>query len=545
MLKRLLGPNPRYVLIIGNAGAVLSYVADGRVRGKWTVTDFGDAAVERLTNAIEERRRVPVIVLIDMLEQSYRRTAIPPVGPAARRRVIRRRLNIDYPSDEIKAALPLGEKIGPRGDPVYLFVALPSSPELENWIAFLHSISNPIASLAMLPIESASLADALARAITRPDAGKGKKGKKGETGEKGEKGEWTLLISHQQTGGFRQIVVRRGRLAMTRLTPDSSEGSETAGVIAQELSSTLGYLTRLGYTESDGLDVIVIGPRSLRETLDRSQLPVRSVTVLTPTEAGALLELTNVVDPAGDFGELLYAAWAAGRRKPTVNLAATALGQRQVQVAAARKWVVPALSMSAIMLAAYCGNTVADLWPLRQDVTLASTILEQLQGRLNQMKLEIEQYPDRPKKITISLDIHTRLVAETVDPLPMLRAIGESLGPGHHLKRLIWKTEDARVATTRQVTSGVSQPDSESSPTLGIILTLDLSSVTDPERAIAEANALADRLQQRFTEQRVEVVRPPLDILPSQTFVGSSSEDVPLGSVGELSAEILIKGPAG
>lgn len=542
MLKRLLGPNPRYVLIIGNAGAVLSYVADGRVRGKWTVTDFGDAAVERLTNAIEERRRVPVIVLIDMLEQSYRRTAIPPVGPAARRRVIRRRLNIDYPSDEIKAALPLGERIGPRGDPLYLFVALPSSPELENWIAFLHSISNPIASLAMLPIESASLADALARAITRPDAGKGKKGKKGETGEKGK---WTLLISHQQTGGFRQIVVRRGRLAMTRLTPDSSEGSETAGVIVQELSSTLGYLTRLGYTESDGLDVIVIGPRSLRETLDRGQLPVRSVTVLTPTEAGALLELTNVVDPAGDFGELLYAAWAAGRRKPTINLAATALGQRQVQVATARKWVVPTLSMSAIMLAAYCANTVVDLWPLRQDVALANTILEQLQDRLNPMKLEIEQYPAQSEKITISLDVHTRLVAETVDPLPMLKAIGESLGPGHHLKRLVWKTEDARVATARQGTSGVSQPDSKSSPTLGIILTLDLGSVTDPELAIAEANALADRLQQRFVEQRVEVVRPPLDILPSQTFVGSSSEDVPLGSVGELSAEILIKGPAG
>ncbi len=541
MLKRLLGPNPRYVLIIGNAGAVLSYVAGGRVLGKWTITDFGDAAVERLTNAIEERHRVPVIVLIDMLEQSYRRTAIPPVGPVARGRVIKRRLNIDYPSDEIKAALPLGERIGSRGDPVYLFVALPSSPELENWIAFLHSIRNPIASLAMLPIESASLADALARAITRPDAGKGLKGKKGETGEKGK---WTLLISHQQTGGFRQIVVRRGRLAMTRLTPDPSEGSETAGIIAQELSSTLSYLTRLGYTESDGLDVIVIGPRSLRETLDRGLLPVRSVTMLTPTEAGALIELTNVVDPAGDFGELLYSAWAAGRRKPTINLAATALGQRQVQVATARKWVVPTLSMSAIMLAAYCANTVVDLWPLRQDVALANMILEQLQDRLNPMKLEIEQYPAQSEKITISLDVYTRLVAETVDPLPMLRAIGESLGPGHHLKRLIWKTEDARVATARQGTSGVSQPDSESSPTLGIILTLDLGSVTDPERAIAEANALADRLQQRFAEQRVEVVRPPLDILPSQTFIGSSSEDVPLGSVGELSAEILIKGPA-
>ena len=62
-------------------------------------------------------------------------------------------------------------------------------------------------------------------------------------------------------------------------------------------------------------------------------------------------------------------------------------------------------------------------------------------------------------------------------------------------------------------------------------------------RAIAETNALAERLVAHFTEQRVEIVRPPLDILPSQTLTGFDSDDTP-SSAGEggLSAGISIDG---
>ena len=151
MFDNILGQSRRFVLVIGNAGAVLSYVAAGRVHRRWLINEIDDTSLEEMAKELDKRRRVPLSVLVDVLEQSYRKETIPPVSVLDRRKVLQRRLNIAYPAFDIKAAIRLDEKIGERGDPAYLFVALPSSPELELWIAFLHSVGNPITSVAMLP----------------------------------------------------------------------------------------------------------------------------------------------------------------------------------------------------------------------------------------------------------------------------------------------------------------------------------------------------------------------------------------------------------
>ena len=58
-------------------------------------------------------------------------------------------------------------------------------------------------------------------------------------------------------------------------------------------------------------------------------------------------------------------------------------------------------------------------------------------------------------------------------------------------------------------------------------MAVDLALFRDPDRAIAETIALAERLVAHFTEQTVEIIRPPLDILPTQTLFGADSEDQP------------------
>ncbi len=533
MFDNILGQSRRFVLVIGNAGAVLSYVAAGRVHRRWTIDEIDDASLEELAKALDKRRRVRLSVLVDVLEQSYRKEAIPPVSVLDRPKVLRRRLNIAYPAFDIKAAINLDEKVGERGDLAYLFVALPSSPELELWIAFLHSVSNPITSLALLPIESASLARALARASASPDA---------------RQGEWTILVTHQQTGGFRQIVARGGRLALTRLTPSppaDAPPDEIARTIQQELSATLGYLARLGYTASDGLDVIVIGSESLREGIQGANLPVSRTTVLTPAEAGELVGLAGVDDPAGNFGELLHAAWTAGRRRPALQLAAEALGRRQLQLLQARKWAVGGLSATAAVLAAICIYLFVDQGDLRGDVKSARTTVNGLENEIKQIESKIDTYPNLPKTIIAALNLHKELEAETVDPLESLAAIGASLDSTGRLTGLIWKIEGGGITGGRRARSRARQPGDAPSTIINIVIDVELSGLTDRDRAVAKTNALAKRLRERFTEQKVEVDRPPVDILPTQTFTGSSSETEQAGEPPELSAGITISGPAG
>ena len=241
MLRNLLGAARRFVLVIGNGGALLADVAGGRIGKSWAISDFEDHSLAVIAQALERNRRVPLVVLIDMLEQSYRREAIPPVNVFDRPKVLTRRLGITFPSFDIRAALPLGEVVGQRGDLAYLFVALPSSPELETWIAFLHGIDNPVTSLGLMPIESVGLAAALARAVT---------------GEDDPPVDWTLLISRERTGGIRQIVVRGDKLSITRLTPAPVAASTPA-----DIALAISPFTRFGGShESESRETSGAGP---------------------------------------------------------------------------------------------------------------------------------------------------------------------------------------------------------------------------------------------------------------------------------------------
>ena len=531
MQKALRQRGRRFVLIIGNAGAVLSYIVRGQVYRSWTVPSVDAESLGTISEALDKRRRTSLTVLFDILEQSYRREAIPPVNRMDRAKVLNRRLNIAYPAIDIKAALALNETTGARGDLVYLLVALPSSELLDRWVAFLHAVANPIDRLGLLPIESTGLATALSRAAREADA---------------ELGEWTLLISRERTGGFRQIVVRREKLAMTRLTPGPTgpaDAGQIAATIEQETNSTLGYLTRLGYTPADGLDVVVLGPESMRDAIGASSVPVRSMALLTPAEAGDLLGFAGAGDADEEFADLVHAAWAASQRKPTLQMAAPALGRRQVQIESTRRWVTVGLSAMAVLLATYCGYLGYELWTARDEVALGERIHNQVRAQFDVLKRKIAEYPEQPRMVTTALVLYDNLNAVSLDPVPNLAAIEESLGPDLRLRSLVWESEQLGVVAAPGRRAAKQKKDGLS-PHFELAVSVELASISEPEAAIAATNALAERLKVRFEKNLVQIIRQPLDILPTQTLQGSASETDDSVEQRAFFAEIKISGNA-
>ncbi len=529
MLEKFLGATQRFVLVIGNEGAMLAYVAGGRVEQSWSISDLEEHSFDTFARALDRNRRLPLVVLIDVLEQSYRREAIPPVNMIDRPKVLARRLNIAFPAIDFKAALPLREEVGQRGDFAYLFVGLPTSPELDSWIEFLHSIRNPVTSLALLPIESAGLAAALARAVSS---------------DEDAPVDWTLLISREQTGGIRQIVVRGEKLSITRLTPAPAAASTPADIalaISQEMTSTLGYLTRLGFSANDRLNVVIIGSEAMRGAIEDRPVPGRVTTFLTAAEAASLLGLAEIEDSEDGYGDLLHVAWAAKKRRPSLQMAGEVLGRRQVQMVAARRLVTAGMAMSAAVIAAYCVFLALDLLDAQYRVEMRQSGEARLKFQLGELQRKIDEYPDRPLRVIAALEYHDRLNLQSAAPIPVLAAISDSLGPSIRLKSLSWDSEDVRRAQKKSQNTNQSKEVRE--PGFDVSLAVDLAQFSDADRAIAETNALAERLATHFTEQQVNIVRQPLDILPTQTLVGSDSEYAP-ATAGEsgLSADFTING---
>ena len=277
----------------------------------------------------------------------------------------------------------------------------------------------------------------------------------------------------------------------------------------------------------------------MRGAIEDRPVPGRVTTVLTAADAASLLGLAEIEDDEDGYGDLLHVAWAAKKRRPSLQMAGEVLGRRQIQMVAARKWVVAGMATSAIVLGFYCIDQALDVLSARQVVEMGQSGQARLTLQFDALQSKIDEYPDQPRRIIAALEHYDRLTLQSAAPVPVLAAISDSLGPSIRLKTLSWVSEDVR--TVKKKSQSASQAKEIRAPGFDVDMAVDLALFRDPDRAIAETIALTERLVAHFTEQTVEIVRPPLDILPTQTLVGFDSENQP-ASVGEdgLSADISI-----
>ncbi|PJF38970.1 MAG: hypothetical protein CUN55_15720, partial [Phototrophicales bacterium] len=154
---------------------------------------------------VKKCAKKPVIIVNDMVEQHYRKEKIPKVSPMDRASVVKRRLNITFPNYPIRAALKTKEQDKSAGvGGIYLFAAIPQSEAYKKAIQAVQRSAAPIVGLFLLPIEGITMVSALSQ----------KQAKKAKT-----RSMWTVFIGQHHGGGLRQIVTKRGDLALTRMTP--------------------------------------------------------------------------------------------------------------------------------------------------------------------------------------------------------------------------------------------------------------------------------------------------------------------------------------
>jgi len=193
----------RFVMIVGDEGAVLVRMKGAEVVDRCFAASAEGEDRAELEAMLEEAPRLSVTMLVDVLEQSFVKDTIPPVGMLDEGGVLQRKMRTTFPDARIKGALSLGrDKDSSRRDKRFMFVALPESPVIDAWLAFLREVRNPVAAIALLPVESVGLATRLSADLH----------------EKNRAPDWVVLVTRQRTGGFRQIVVHKGELVFSRLT---------------------------------------------------------------------------------------------------------------------------------------------------------------------------------------------------------------------------------------------------------------------------------------------------------------------------------------
>lgn len=526
-LLLLLGMRDRsnyFVLNIGDEGATLVQLRGGQV----VDAVFAEAAAEEGWDALREmllaEPGAQIIVIADVLEQMFREDTVPKVGIFDRGKIVKRRLDLTFPNDLLKAALPLARQ---RGAPQsVLFTALPLSEHLGAWVKFLDQFPNQVRGFYMLPLEGVGLAKRLAPTT------------EGET-----RRVWRALISQEAASGFRQVFESGDKLVVTRLTqrPGQPLTPEAEGMlIERELRSSISYIKRLGFSDADRLDVVILADPAVCRAVDERDLPATTVTAYTPYQAGILLGLGETGREDSPFADVLLGLWIARKKKKLIALPTPKIFQ-QLRIESITRWsgaATAALTLIAgyyllSLIAAYAAGET-DIAALEKQKLAADT---ELATELDRVK----SYPVPLDELTQVAENEERLASDEVDVVSLMRQLGKALGSNFRATQVEFTITQTPVRGAKSPAPKLTGTPYELHVTVSVI---GGAANADVSWAVEQAKELQARLVTSFPGHDVQALRMPGNSMVNQTLEGTGTltdQDHATGPRKALTAEFIIR----
>ncbi len=420
-------PPSRAVIMMTDEGVCVHRVANGSSEYiesvSWRVSDFE----VRLTEVLQDAKVTSVLILNDAVEQHYRKESILIPTAFDKANIIKRRLNVAFPSYPMRAAIELKEqsvaaskkkedKEVDKGKP-YLFAASPSTETFSRLIRCIRNTDYNLFGYGLLPIESAGMLKVLAQKLA-------------EKRKAPSKAEWTILVGQHRGGGLRQIVVRNSELALTRVTPveEPKEGYSDiwAKDVSRELQATLSYLSRFGYSPDDGLNIIIIGKKEFADVLDGMITVPSNFEALSPFEAAKLLGIKLSFADGDHFSDGLHAAWSG--KKITLDLP---LSSREISdVSGPRKVASIAMILMTCALGGvlYMSSMEAQgLYEDSRNLEVSNTQLAEIERIYQEEIKQKSALGIDVNAITSSLDIDGRIQRQHIDVLGLLKTVSGEL----------------------------------------------------------------------------------------------------------------------
>lgn len=482
------------VLLAGGEGIVL-YAPSGRGIARetsiaWDVPNFEQQLADTLA---AENQSKSVLVLFDGTDQTYRREEIAAkMSFIDRPRFVKRKLEMSYPSYPVRAAREIKPPKGVKGLPSYLFVALPETEQLDRIGTALYESGSPVAGFGLLPAESASLVNEMAHKAF---------------GASGRKSRWAVLVGQHETGGLRQVVVKDGNLALTRLTPTSEAGASGAGWVEEanrEFRATVTYLSRYGFTSEDGLDVMIICGDLEKQFFDVKSMPTQNVRMLNPSEALRMLGVRSTGLDKSNFADVLHAAWAGRKAKLYLPIVVPSIARVQVPRQTAR------LATAALAILA-CGVAWATLQAFWSYSQIQSEIGEKenqkvmLQREYDEEAKIFDGLPVKPEVVKAAMGVKTLLETNTVNLRPILHTLKATLGNDIHLQELNFEHTPGPALSGEKTNVFAAAPDAADRGRVSLTFKFSLPDALALEQKVNRAEQLAVALRTAFPGYNVSI----------------------------------------
>lgn len=472
----------------------------------------------------------PVVIINDMVEQHYRKERLPRVSPMDKQNVLQRKIMVAFPNYPVRAALPLKEKTKRSGKDrkagaAYLFTAMPNSDPYNKTLGASRRSLVPIVGMGLLPIESSDMVKKLSEKLTSKGA---------------KKSAWTVFIGQHHGGGLRQVVVKNGELALTRMTPvteDDTNAQRWAGDVMQEFKATMSYLARFGYDPADGLDVILIANILPGEAFESALDIPCNLYVQTSQEAAKKLGIKLGHQENESHGDVLHVAWIG--KKSTLRLPMKA---KEIDRVSRPRQVATLASVCLLLAVAGQGYQIVDVM---QAVTTNWDDVESLTSKNAQLDLlykkEVKRKEDLGFDIQLiqsSLAVRDHIEKRSINAFDLFYNIALALGRDMRIDHI------TIVRGEENFVPDLLNPDAPPKVPLFVAdMQMTYPSTMDARKGNAEVEKLRTALQTLLKDHTVKITKLLEDYEYSEEVVVETGDAKSESVMQDYVAEIRIEGP--
>lgn len=240
-----------------------------------------------------------------------------------------------------------------------------------------------------------------------------------------------MFIGQHQNGGLRQIVIKDGELALTRITPIVDTDADPdiwAHEAHQEFQATLSYMARFGFAVEDGLDIIVVANPAAGDILGSLIETEANIYAMTASEVAKKLGLSISSYSDQRYADVLHAAWVAKKSKLQLPMQA-----KELEAISKPRQVATMLSLLLIAGAFYMGYEVFTKFEDLQNNNEVVTDTRARTARLNnEYQIEVEKKEALGfdvRMVQSSIAVKEAFDKENIDVLNVLQGIGLGLKP--------------------------------------------------------------------------------------------------------------------
>lgn len=291
------------VVTIGNYGAVVALHEGNNMKNKIFLDDLTDAAQVELKTFFSKNKSASIYVLLDTIDQSYKKKVYPMVRRGDLSRIIKRDMASDGDKESMKNYILLNNKkisLSPKKQSASnrwecLFVSSSNSETINKWMTFLLDLENPLVGIYMLPIETYNVFKLLKKSIVS------------QSKIKNKHNDLYCIVMQNKVSGIRQVVFSDQGIVFTRVVNYNFGQSDFLEKYEQDIYSTFEYLKRLFPDLSiNELDIVNILPAEALEALKNFNNAAEINFVnYTPFKAASELGYSNLLPQDSSFCDLL------------------------------------------------------------------------------------------------------------------------------------------------------------------------------------------------------------------------------------------------